>query len=62
MADVEAFHRTSIGFAMIIYHLQPFWIVLAPEEALSEHKTGWICLAIVGRVLPALPRSGHADG
>ena len=29
LALFEAFKRTSIGFATIIYHLQPFWIVLA---------------------------------
>ncbi|TWC76277.1 threonine/homoserine efflux transporter RhtA [Rhizobium sp. SJZ105] len=58
----EAFHRTSIGFATIIYHLQPFWIVLAGglllKEALSRHKIGWICLAFVGLVLTILPKIG----
>lgn len=58
----EAFHRTSIGFATIIYHLQPFWIVLAGglllKEALSRHKIGWICLAFFGLVLTVLPKLG----
>jgi drug/metabolite transporter (DMT)-like permease len=56
----EAFHRTSIGFATIIYHLQPFWIVLAGglllKETLSRHKIGWICLAFFGLVLTILPK------
>jgi drug/metabolite transporter (DMT)-like permease len=55
LALFEAFHRTSIGFATIIYHLQPFWIVL---EALSRHKVGWICLAFLGLVLTILPKLG----
>ncbi|UXN57766.1 DMT family transporter [Phyllobacterium zundukense] len=61
----EAFHRTSIGFATIIYHLQPFWIVLAGGlllgEALSRHKIGWICLAFLGLVLTILPKLGDVQ-
>ncbi len=59
----EAFHRTSIGFATIIYHLQPFWIVLAGglllKEALSRHKIGWICLAFLGLIITILPKIGN---
>ncbi|QRM32703.1 DMT family transporter [Microvirga sp. VF16] len=62
LALFEAFHRTSIGFATIIYHLQPFWIVLAGglllKEALSRHRIGWICLAFAGLVLTILPKLG----
>jgi len=67
LALFEAFHRTSIGFATIIYHLQPFWIVLAGSlllgETLSRHKIGWICLAFVGLVLTIVPKLGdiHTD-
>ncbi|WP_413992336.1 DMT family transporter [Labrys okinawensis] len=58
----EAFHRTSIGFATIIYHLQPFWIVLTGglllKEVLSRHKIRWIGLAFGGLVLTILPKIG----
>jgi len=62
LALFEAFHRTSIGFATIIYHLQPFWIVFAGSlflgEPLSRHRIGWICLAFGGLTLTILPRLG----
>lgn len=62
LALFEAFNRTSIGFATIIYHLQPFWIVLAGgillNEVLSRHKIGWICLAFIGLILTILPKLG----
>jgi drug/metabolite transporter (DMT)-like permease len=63
LALFEAFNRTSIGFATIIYHLQPFWIVLAAalflNEALSRNKLGWICVAFAGLVLTILPKLGE---
>lgn len=62
LALFEAFHRTSIGFATIIYHLQPFWIVLAAGlflgETLSRDKLGWIAIAFAGLVLTILPKIG----
>ncbi|RWI02618.1 MAG: DMT family transporter [Mesorhizobium sp.] len=62
LALFEAFHRTSIGFATIIYHLQPFWIVLAGglllREALSRHMIAWLWLAFVGLVFTILPKLG----
>jgi len=62
LALFEAFHRTSIGFATIIYHLQPFWIVLIGglflKEALSRHRIGWVCLAFLGLILTVLPKLG----
>lgn len=62
LALFEAFHRTSIGFATIIYHLQPFWIVLAASlflgEALSRDRLGWIAIAFAGLVLTILPKLG----
>ncbi|CCV10498.1 hypothetical protein MESS4_20074 [Mesorhizobium sp. STM 4661] len=36
----EGFHRTSIGFATIIYHLQPFSIVLA--GGLCQTDRNWL--------------------
>lgn len=33
---IEAFRLTSIGFATIIDHLQPFWILLAGGLLLGE--------------------------
>jgi drug/metabolite transporter (DMT)-like permease len=62
LALFEAFNRTSIGFATIIYHLQPFWIVLIAGlflgETLSRDKLGWIAIAFVGLILTILPRIG----
>jgi drug/metabolite transporter (DMT)-like permease len=62
LALFQAFKMTSIGFATIIYHLQPFWIVLAGalllKEGLSRHKLGWICIAFLGLVLTIVPKLG----
>lgn len=62
VALFQAFKLTSIGFATIIYHLQPFWIVLAGalllKEGLSRHKLGWICVAFLGLVLTIVPKLG----
>lgn len=62
VALFQAFKLTSIGFATIIYHLQPFWIVLAGalllKEGLSRHKLGWICVAFLGLVLTIIPKLG----
>ncbi|WP_137933279.1 DMT family transporter [Mesorhizobium comanense] len=62
LALFEAFKLTSIGFATIIYHLQPFWIVLAGAfllgEGLSRDRLGWICVAFLGLVLTIIPKLG----
>lgn len=62
LALFEAFKLTSIGFATIIYHLQPFWIVLAGavllKEGLSRHRLGWICIAFLGLILTIIPKLG----
>jgi drug/metabolite transporter (DMT)-like permease len=62
VALFQAFKLTSIGFATIIYHLQPFWITLAGafllKEGLSRDKLGWICVAFLGLVLTILPKLG----
>ena len=62
VALFQAFKLTSIGFATIIYHLQPFWITLAGafllNEGLSRDKLGWICVAFLGLVLTILPKLG----
>lgn len=64
----EAFHLTSIGFATIIYHIQPFWIVLAGAlflgEPLSRDKFVWLLAAFAGLVLVIGPRVGNimSDG
>ena len=62
VALFQAFKLTSIGFATIIYHLQPFWIVLAGalllKEGLSRHRLGWICIAFLGLVMTIIPKLG----
>lgn len=62
LAIFEAFRLTSIGFATIIYHLQPFWIVLAGGfllgEVITRSKYLWIATAFAGLLLVVGPKVG----
>jgi drug/metabolite transporter (DMT)-like permease len=55
----EAFDRTSIGLATIIYHLQPFWVVLIGflflDENIDRHRAQWILTGFFGLVLVVAP-------
>lgn len=66
LAIFEAFRLTSIGFATIIYHLQPFWIVLAGGlllgETVSRSKYCWIAFAFFGLLLVVGPKIGTING
>lgn len=56
----EAFSRTSIGFATIIFNLQPFWIVLVGGlvlgETVSRAKYFWVAFAFIGLLLTVWPK------
>lgn len=62
VALFEAFKFVSIGFATIIYHLQPFWIVIAGSIFLNERMTlrklQWLAVGFTGLVLTVLPKIG----
>jgi len=55
VAFFAAIRHSSIAFATIVYHVQPFWVVLAGPllfgERISGHKLGWIVLAFAGLAL-----------
>lgn len=58
----ESFEHISVGFSFVIYHLQPFWIVLFSalflSEPLTRRKTTWLLLAFLGLVLVLWPNLG----
>ncbi len=51
----EAIQMTTIGFATIAYHVQPFWVLLASiavaRERVSALQVGWLLLAFLGFLL-----------
>ncbi|CAG9194466.1 Threonine/homoserine efflux transporter RhtA [Paraburkholderia sabiae] len=51
----DAIHRTSIAVATVVFHVQPFWVVLIGaalfNERLGVDRLGWIATAFVGLVL-----------
>jgi drug/metabolite transporter (DMT)-like permease len=51
----DAIHRTSIAVATVVFHVQPFWVVLIGaalfNERLGMDRLGWIATAFVGLVL-----------
>lgn len=55
VAFFAAIRHTSIAFATIIYHVQPFWVVLSGAvlfgERISGQKLGWIAIAFAGLAL-----------
>ena len=55
VAFFAAIQHSSIAFATIVYHVQPFWVVLAGPvlfgERISRQKLGWIGIAFAGLVL-----------
>jgi drug/metabolite transporter (DMT)-like permease len=65
VAFFAAIRHTSIAFATIVYHVQPFWVVLAGAvlfgERLSGQKLGWIAIAFAGLALATGIGSGDAE-
>ena len=55
VAFFDAIHRTSIAVATVVFHVQPFWVVLIGaalfHEQLGADRLGWIGIAFVGLVL-----------
>ncbi|NNN30895.1 EamA family transporter [Streptomyces sp. S3(2020)] len=51
----ESYENTSISVATVVYHTQPFYVVLLGalffRERLSAAKAGWIALAFAGLIL-----------
>lgn len=60
VALFQSVHFIQVGLSFVIYHLQPFWIVLIGAaflgEALSRVKLVWIAFAFAGLVLVIGPR------
>ena len=63
----DSIHRTSIAVATVVFHVQPFWVVLMGaalfDERLGADRLGWIAIAFVGLVLASgvLAESHVAD-
>lgn len=55
VAFFAAIRMTTIAFATIVYHVQPFWVVLVGGvlfgERISGQKMGWIGIAFAGLAL-----------
>ncbi|TAL97967.1 MAG: DMT family transporter [Paraburkholderia sp.] len=63
----DAIHRTSIAVATVVFHVQPFWVVLIGaalfNERLGIDRLGWIATAFVGLVLASgVIASGNVQG
>ncbi|MET9651509.1 MULTISPECIES: DMT family transporter [unclassified Streptomyces] len=58
----EAYEATSISFATVVYHTQPFFLVVLGavlfRERITAAKFGWLGLAFVGLVLVSGIRPG----
>ncbi|MFB7371694.1 DMT family transporter [Streptomyces sp. NPDC056222] len=58
----EAYEATSISFATVVYHTQPFFLVIFGavlfRERITAAKLGWLGLAFVGLVLVSGIRPG----
>ncbi|MEU0404556.1 DMT family transporter [Streptomyces sp. NPDC006197] len=58
----QAYEATSISLATVVYHTQPFFLVLLGalfmRERISAGKLGWLALAFVGLVLVSGVRPG----
>ncbi|MFD3997999.1 DMT family transporter [Streptomyces sp. NPDC058583] len=58
----EAYEATSISLATVVYHTQPFFLVLLGavlmRERISGGKLGWLAVAFVGLVLVSGVRPG----
>lgn len=67
VAFFDAIHRTSIAVSTVVFHVQPFWVVLMGaalfHEQLGADRLGWIGIAFVGLVLASgvLAESHVAD-
>lgn len=62
----NAYHYSSIGVATVVYHTQPFWLLLLGRlllgEALTARKLAAVAVAFAGMLLIVQPGQGEADG
>ncbi|MEU1890656.1 DMT family transporter [Streptomyces pristinaespiralis] len=62
----DAYSRTSISVATVVYHTQPFYVVLLGallfKERLDRYRAGWIAAAFAGVVLVADLPGADLDG
>ncbi|MEU6774498.1 DMT family transporter [Streptomyces sp. NPDC046759] len=62
----QAYENTSISVATVVYHTQPFYVVLLGallfRERLTAAKAGWIAVAFTGLVLVSGVTPGDFEG
>jgi drug/metabolite transporter (DMT)-like permease len=63
----DAIHRTGIAVATVVFHVQPFWVVLIGaalfKEPLGGDRLGWIATAFAGLVLASgVATAGNLQG
>ncbi|MDF3301135.1 DMT family transporter [Streptomyces tropicalis] len=53
----ESYSKTSISVATVVYHTQPFFVVLLGallfKDRITAHKAGWLLVAFLGLILVA---------
>ncbi|GAA0917359.1 DMT family transporter [Streptomyces thermoalcalitolerans] len=53
----ESYDKTSISVATVVYHTQPFFVVLLGallfKDRITAHKAGWLLVAFLGLILVA---------
>ncbi|MFJ8142960.1 DMT family transporter [Streptomyces sp. NPDC096013] len=62
----ESYDKTSISVATVVYHTQPFFVVLLGavlfKDRITAHKAGWLLVAFLGLVLVAGISSSDLSG
>ncbi|MEQ6289045.1 DMT family transporter [Vogesella sp. GCM10023246] len=62
----NAYHYSSIGIATVVYHTQPFWLLLLSRlllgEALTLRKLAAVAVAFAGMLLIVQPGQGAGGG
>ncbi|MDT0446957.1 DMT family transporter [Streptomyces johnsoniae] len=62
----ESYESTSISVATVVYHTQPFFVVLLGavlfKDRITAHKAGWLVVAFLGLILVAGVSSSDLSG
>ncbi|MFE7116944.1 DMT family transporter [Streptomyces sp. NPDC057654] len=62
----ESYQATSISVATVVYHTQPFFVVLLGailfRDKITAHKAGWLAVAFIGLILVAGVSSSDLKG
>ncbi|MEU7041344.1 DMT family transporter [Streptomyces varsoviensis] len=62
----ESYQATSISVATVVYHTQPFFVVLLGailfRDKITAHKAGWLAVAFIGLILVAGVSSSDLRG